>query len=257
LPAVGAGIDRFGPRVTVFAGSLLLAAGVAMLGRLEAVWQLYAAFMCMGLGYATMSVTGLSATIAPWFERHQGRSIALAMTGASFGAMLVVPVLVFGIEAFGFERATLIAAALVVAVMSPLSLIVLRFRGPADLGIARDGDPIAPAARGGGQADVKSARRAAVRSVALWTVAGGFALGLMVQVGFLTHHFALAEPMIGAKRAGLLVGATGLAAADIGIMAGCSRRCVRKQLTHGQPMKRYREAVLFGKHLGVNCKTTT
>ena len=31
-------------------------------------WQLYAAFVCMGLGYATMSVIGLSATIAPWFR---------------------------------------------------------------------------------------------------------------------------------------------------------------------------------------------
>jgi len=212
LPAVGAGIDRFGPRVTIFAGALLLAAGVAMLGRLEAVWQLYAAFMCMGLGYATMSVTGLSATIAPWFERHQGRSVALALTGASFGAMLVVPVLVFGIEALGFAEATLGAAALVVMVMSPLALIVLRFRGPAELGLGRDGDPLAPASAGiGGKPDVKSARRMAVRSVALWTVAGGFALGLMAQVGFLTHHFALAEPMIGARGAGLLVGATGLA----------------------------------------------
>ena len=37
-------------------------------GHVAAPWQLYAAFVCMGLGYATMSVTGLSATIAPWFE---------------------------------------------------------------------------------------------------------------------------------------------------------------------------------------------
>jgi hypothetical protein len=81
---------------------LFLAAGVVGVGRLEAVWHLYAAFLFMGFGYATMSVTGLSATVAPWFERHQGRSIALAMTGASFRAMLVVPVLVFAISDLGF-----------------------------------------------------------------------------------------------------------------------------------------------------------
>jgi MFS family permease len=210
LPAVGAGIDRWGPRPVIATGALLLAAGVAAVGRLEEVWHLYAAFLCMGLGYATMSVTGLSATIAPWFERHQGRSVALALTGASFGAMLVVPALVFSISALGFAKATLFAALLVVAVMTPLALIVLRVRRPAELGLARDGDPLLVAGAGpDGPAGPGVDRRTALRSIALWTVAGGFALGLLVQVGFLTHHYALAEPMIGAELAGLLVGATG------------------------------------------------
>lgn len=211
LPAIGAAIDRWGPRPVIALGALLLAAGVAAVGRLEAVWQLYAAFVCMGLGYGTMSVTGLSATIAPWFERHQGRSIALALTGASFGAMLVVPALVFVIAEIGFGRATVYAAILLAVAMTPLALIVLRFRGPADLGLGRDGGPVEAQALREVAAAPGATRRAALRSFALWTLAAGFALGLTVQVGFLTHHYALAEPMIGAKRAGLLVGATGFA----------------------------------------------
>ncbi|MBT4488190.1 MAG: MFS transporter, partial [Rhodospirillaceae bacterium] len=86
LTAVGALVDRWGPRPVISCGALLLAFGVAAIGQLSSLWQLYAAFVCMGLGYATMSVTGLSAAIAPWFERHQGRSVALALTGASIGA---------------------------------------------------------------------------------------------------------------------------------------------------------------------------
>ena len=43
-----------------------------------APWQLYAASVCMGLGYATMSLIGLSATIAPWCEKYQGRALAMA-----------------------------------------------------------------------------------------------------------------------------------------------------------------------------------
>jgi MFS family permease len=211
LPAVGWAIGRWGPRPVIATGALLLAAGVASVGRLEAVWQLYAAFLCMGLGYATMSVTGLSATIAPWFERHQGRSVALALTGASFGAMLVVPLLVFAIAWLGFGQATLVAAIVLVLVMTPLSLVVLRVRHPAELGLGRDGDPVAPAKADRPHDAAKAERRDALRSLKLWAVAGGFALGLIVQVGFLTHHYALALPMIGAESAGLLVGATGLA----------------------------------------------
>lgn len=212
LPAVGSAIDRWGPRPVIMAGVLFLAAGVASVGRLEAVWQLYAAFLCMGLGYATMSVTGLSATVAPWFERHQGRSVALALTGASFGAMLVVPLLVFAIGAWGFGRATLTAALVLVAVMMPLALVVLRVRRPSELGLGRDGDPLGPIQEASAaRSAAGAARQEAVRSWKLWSVAGGFALGLLVQVGFLTHHFALALPMIGAEGAGVLVGATGAA----------------------------------------------
>jgi predicted MFS family arabinose efflux permease len=38
----------------------------------------------------------------------------------------------------------------------------------------------------------------------------GFALGLVVQIGFLTHHLKLAESVLGAAGAGWLVSATGL-----------------------------------------------
>src|SRR6185295_6156839 len=85
LTAVGSGIDRWGSRPVFVVGILALALGVALIGQVAAPWQLYAAFACMGLGYAALSLTGLSATIAPWFERHQGRSVAMALTGASFG----------------------------------------------------------------------------------------------------------------------------------------------------------------------------
>lgn len=209
LPAIGAAIDRWGPRPVIMTGSLLLAAGVTAVGRHDAVWQLYAAFVCMGLGYATMSVTGLSTTIAPWFERHQGRSVALALSGASIGAMIVVPVLVFAITWLGFATATLAAALLLVATMLPLAYSVLRFRGPGDLGMGRDGEPAGVEVLKSPAAAASPGHKGAIRSGALWTVAIGFALGLLVQVGFLTHHYALAEPMIGAHAAGLLVGATG------------------------------------------------
>ncbi len=202
LPAVAAMMERWGPRLVIGGGALLLALGVAAVGQLTSLWQLYAAFVCMGLGYATMSVAGLSTAIAPWFERHQGRSVALALTGASIGAMIVVPLLVLAIGALGFAEATLRAAVLTALVLLPLALVVLRFRGPGDLGLGRDGDPpVAEAPRG--QADTSS------RSFLLWSVPLGFALGLMVQVGFLTHHYALAERTLGAEGAGWLVGATG------------------------------------------------
>ncbi len=216
LTAIGSAIDRYGPRPVLGAGSLALAIGVASLGLAEAPWQLYPCFVIMGLGYATLSLTGLSATIAPWFERHQGRSVALALMGASFGAIVVVPLLVLAIERFGFAATVLVGGCLTGAVMVPWIAIVLRFRGPQELGTGPDGDlPDCHPERTAGPengARPQWSRAAAVRSPALWTIAIAFAVGLVAQIGFLTHHVNLSEPVIGAAGAGWLVSATGVTA---------------------------------------------
>ena len=213
LTAVGSAVDRFGSRPVFIAGATALGLGVASVGQVALVWQLYAAFVLMGLGYASLSLTGLTATIAPWFERHQGRSVALALMGASFGAMLVVPLLVLAIGRFGFAATVLGGGGLTIAVMVPLAAVVLRYRGPAELGLARDGDA-APAARVA-EADAapvaRWSRASAMATLAFWSAAIGFAMGLTVQVGFLTHHVKLAEPTLGTVGAGWLVSATGLA----------------------------------------------
>jgi len=212
LPAVGTAIDRHGSRPVIAGGAVLLALGVAAMGHVAAPWQLYAAFVCTGLGYATMSVIGLSATVAPWFERYQGRAIAMALTGASVGAMVVVPLLTHSIARHGFSATTGGAAVITVMTLVPLALVVLRYRGPAELGLGRDGDATPEARSNAAGATAPAWTRAdALRSPALWSVAVGFALGLMAQVGFFTHQVKLAEPILGATGAGWLVGATGLA----------------------------------------------
>lgn len=225
LTTVGATIDRFGSRAIFIVGALALAAGVAGLGMVSQPWHLAPPFMLMGLGYAVLSLTGLSATIAPWFERHQGRGVAIALMGASFGAMLGVPALVYLIETFGFADATLVGAALIVAVMIPLAAIVLHVRHPSQLGLLPDGAPKgAPdggtdRATDGASRDIPSnravpapawTRATAMRTASLWTVAVAFALGLVVQIGFLTHHLKLAEPLLGSAGAAWLISATGL-----------------------------------------------
>ena len=55
----------------------------------------------------------------------------------------------------------------------------------------------------------RRSRRAANRPLLLWSAAAAFALGLAMQIGFITHHVTLAEPLLGTAGAGLLVSATG------------------------------------------------
>lgn len=209
---VGCCIDRYGPRPVLTIGTFCLGLGVALIGQVRAPWQLYPCFALIGIGWSTLSTTGISATVAPWFERHQGRSMTLAIMGASVGAIVGVPLLLLALQRLGLERGLIAAGLAAVFILLPLVLGVLRYRGPADLGLARDGEPMAVATPG------EPVRRPSPMvangrpRVLLWTAAAGFALALTVQIGFITHHVALASPLLGIAGAGLLVSATGVTA---------------------------------------------
>jgi MFS family permease len=244
LMAIGSCIDRFGSRALFILGALALGLSVAGLGQVSQPWQLFAAFVLMGLGYATLSLTGISATIQPWFERHQGRSVTIALMGASIGAMLVIPLLVLAIERWGFSAAVLAGGGLTVAVLVPLAAIVLRHRSPQELGLARDGDSLgaAPATAQGGTSPAPAwTRRQAMATRSLWTVAIGFALGLTAQIGFLTHHVTLAQPLLGTTGAAWLVSATGGAA-----LAG---RLLLARLADRVDVRRYTAAIFAAQTL--------
>lgn len=207
---VGRSIDRWGPRPVMSLGALSMASGVALIGQVSAPWQLYPCFVLIGIGWSTLSTTGISATVAPWFERHQGRSITLAIMGASVGAILGVPLLLLALRRLGLSQGLIAAGVVAVAMLLPLILFVLRFRGPAELGLHRDGDiPLATSSAAPAHPVVATP---ANRRPLLWSAAAGFAFGLTVQIGFITHHIALTEPLLGRSGAGVLVSATGVTA---------------------------------------------
>jgi len=205
--AVGRGIDRWGPRPVLLLAAVSMTLGVAAIGQVMERWQLYPCFVLIGIGWAGLSTTGIAATVAPWFERHQGRSMALAIMGASVGAIVGVPALQLAIRRFGFDRGMLVVGCVGAMLLLPLIARVLRFRRPEEIGLHRDGhaalDEAPPAPI------VPPIATAANRPVLLWSAAAAFALGLAMQIGFITHHVTLAQPLLGIEGAGLLVSATG------------------------------------------------
>lgn len=207
---VGRSIDRWGPRPVLLLGAVLMASGVALIGRVTAPWQLYPCFVLIGIGWSTLSTTGITATVAPWFERHQGRSMTLAIMGASVGAIAGVPALLLAVRSLGLRDGLLLVGAVAAAVLLPLIWHVLRFRRPEEIGQRRDGR--APAVEAASGNAVRPLANDGNRRLLLLSAAAAFALGLTVQIGFITHHVTLADPLLGTAGAGLLVSATGVTA---------------------------------------------
>ena len=204
---VGRSIDRWGPRPVLLLGAVLMASGVALIGRVTAPWQLYPCFVLIGIGWSTLSTTGITATVAPWFERHQGRSMTLAIMGASVGAIAGVPALLLAVKSLGFQQGLLVVGIVAATVLLPLIWRVLCFRRPEEIGLRRDGQ--VPTVEAASVSPARPLANDSNRQVLLLSAAVAFALGLTMQIGFITHHVTLAEPLLGMAGAGLLVSATG------------------------------------------------
>lgn len=192
-------IRRAGARASVAAGALALATSAALLPFVVEPWHLFAVYLVMALGWATLSLGAITNILGLWFRARRGLAISLALNGASFGGIVIVPGLVFLSAAAGFATAMLTGAVVILALLLPLALFVLAPPAPAT---------VATATGAAGNPVPTWTRKLALRSPRFWTVSGAFSLGIMAQAGFLVHQIAFLEPTIGRGGAGIAVAIT-------------------------------------------------
>jgi MFS family permease len=193
-------VTRLGIKRLVLLGLLALAASVIMLAFATWPWQLYAALALMSLGWIGMGTVVIATVVSLWFERRRGLAISVAFTGASFGGVVVTPLLVFLIEQIGFAAAMSVMTALMVAVLVP---IVLAWIAPPSSGGPEQVQILDPQRTPPVSADIS--RATLMRRLTFWTIAIPFALALVAQIGFIVHQIALLEPKIGRTHAGFAV----------------------------------------------------
>ena len=192
-------IARLGLRAFVLAGLAALATSAILISAVQAPWQLFAVYLVMSFGWAAMSVGAITNILGLWFDTKRGLAISLALTGASFAGIVIVPPLVLLAGALGFATAMMIGTAVMLVVLVPLALTWID-DAPSDQHDARQRTPAAT--------QPTWTRTRALRDFEFWTVSAPFALALLAQVGFLVHQIAFLEPSIGRSAAGAAVGVT-------------------------------------------------
>ena len=209
---VGDAFERFGPCRVVSVAVGALGLGVLALPLLERPWQLFVAFGVMAVGWAATSGAAINTLVAPWFDRKRGLAVSIAMNGAAAGGVVIVPLWATLIAARGFATAALVMVGAMMLIVLPLIARYLH-RGPEVMGLRPDGamaGPGDPARRP--ETMPALPRRELLRSIHFWTISAPFALGLLAQVGFITHQVAYLTPRLGAERAALTLSLTTLAA---------------------------------------------
>jgi MFS family permease len=195
-----------GALAVVAYGALAMSAGIALLGRIDSLWQLYAVYALMGSAYPALAAPAISAILTQRVRRGYGLALSLALTGASVGGAVAAPGLVWASARLGFEGATTALAVLILAVLVPFAIVVLWPRpapAPADARAALEAGDAARRARSPALGEV-------LRSATFTRIALAGLLSLIAQVGFLAHQLAALEPALGRGMAALAISATAI-----------------------------------------------
>ncbi len=138
-PLVGTLMDRWGPRVVVELGVLLLGSGMLLAPYIAAPWQLYLTLgMFIGVGANCTSYTAQSLFLPNWFRRRRGLAISIAFSGVGAGSLILLPWLQTVIERDGWRTACQMLGIIIFVVLGPINLFL--WRRPQDVGLRPDGE---------------------------------------------------------------------------------------------------------------------
>lgn len=189
----GAASDRFGPRIVVLAGALLLGLGLVLA-------SLATSLLAFQLTYGVLVGAAAGAFFAPmiaavtgWFETNRGLAVSLVSAGVGVAPMTISPFAAWLIGAYDWRTAMLVIGIAAWVLLIPAALLVRRPPAPA-------GDA-APAEAAGGSGSVGRA----MRSPQFIVLALTFTLCCAAHSGPIFHMVSYA----------MLCGISGLAAVSI------------------------------------------
>jgi MFS family permease len=179
-PFAGWLYDRWGARIVVPLGGLVLGGALALSGQVTTLAAYYLAFGALGaFGIACIQMPA-AAAVTRWFVRSRGAALGVISAGASASAVVFYPLNTWLIVALGWRDAFVVFGLIVAAVTVPLAALLYR-EPPAPSGPA-------PAAAPAGGEEWTLAR--ALRSVPFWAVFAMWALGVIGYQIVTTHQVA-------------------------------------------------------------------
>ena len=103
-PIVGFLVDRYGARKIIIFGVITVGFGFFLLARTHTLIMFYGAFLLLSLGAGGCTAVALTTVISKWFTKNLGKAMGIMASG--FGASgLIVPVIVYLIDLFGWRMA--------------------------------------------------------------------------------------------------------------------------------------------------------
>ena len=197
-PIAGYMTDRFGARIMVFTGLLILAGGFFLFSQVQNLWMFYLAFLIMSLGNGQSGWLPMMTLMNNWFARRRSTAMAMTMTGMGLGALILVPTIAWAVNPDEDRIGWRMTAALLGVVVLASAVIIPKFirNKPQDYGLLPDGDEpnsaslpsvTAPRAPTVPHTEPEFTTSQAIKTPAFWLITFGHGFGSMVILGIFSH----------------------------------------------------------------------
>lgn len=126
-PIAGRAMDRLSLGKIVAVGVVIFAAGLFLVSRAEAIWQIiavYALLLSIG-GLLTGPIPGQCLAVR-WFTTRRGLALGLVSVGSSIGGFLLPPLATWLGSDYGWRMAHVILAAAALVIFLPIALLLIR-----------------------------------------------------------------------------------------------------------------------------------
>src|ERR1041385_4525563 len=118
--------DRFGTRFVVLTGSCVLAVSLAVASRTTSLLTFQLAFGLFIGGSISAIFAPMMACVTGWFDTHRSLAVSLVSAGMGMAPMTMAPLAAWLVSHHDWRTSMQIVAAVVAAIMIPVSLLVRR-----------------------------------------------------------------------------------------------------------------------------------
>ncbi len=121
---IGRLTDRRGPRILLMFNALLTGAGLLLLSRTNAIWQIYLIYgFVISIGMACYNVPTYT-TIPRWFNKSREMALGIIQSVFGLGGVILVPLSQWLIVNRGWRTSSLVIGLLMIAIVTPLAQLM-------------------------------------------------------------------------------------------------------------------------------------
>jgi MFS family permease len=136
--------DRYGPRRLFPLGAICLGCGLIVSAQMQTPWQLCLSWgVLVAQGYNLAGFAPHLALAALWFNRRRGIATGVMLSGASVGALVIVPGAQHLVDVYGWRTAYTLLGILALGCLVPLNAL-WQYHKPSDIGLDPDGLAVPP-----------------------------------------------------------------------------------------------------------------
>ena len=140
--AAGYFVDKYGARVIMCLGGMVILLGLAFTSTMTHLWQFYIYYgVVLAIGVALTLAVPILGTVRKWFIKKAGIALALTHIGAGLGGVLMALFIPGMIAGFGWRKSWLYLGLILGTAIVAVAGIIVR-KNPEAIGLLPDGETV-------------------------------------------------------------------------------------------------------------------